>query len=137
MGVKGFAAWLAAEYPGAFVYGDPPTPPRRDFASRQSAGFVTAARAGGGEGGGRGASSASPPPPASFDHVYVDMAGVLHTALRQGGREVAVGGRVGEGGQQAMPHTRKNKTNVEHMGAGTARRRPAPECSAPRPVGMQ
>lgn len=100
MGVKGFAAWLAAEYPGAFAYGEPPPPPRRvlaaggrgdgggdgggpaNFVSRRSDGFATVARAGG---GGSGPANL-PPLPSSFDHVYVDMAGLLHTALRQGMR---------------------------------------------------
>ncbi len=106
MGVKGFAVWLAAEYPAAFMWGEPAPPPAgrggggggggrgggaptTDFAARRSGGF-------GGYGGGAAAaaqrgesvaatSTASRLPP-SFDHMYVDMAGLLHTALRQGKR---------------------------------------------------
>ena len=92
MGVKGFATWLAKTYPECFV-------PQQQEEDEQ----------GRGDGGGRGASSSSPAAgrrpdwssrpsdlpssssslprpvaPASFDHVYVDMASLLHTALRQG-----------------------------------------------------
>jgi hypothetical protein len=98
MGVKGFAAWLASEYPEAFAYGEPPPPPFR-AASSSTAGAPPSAFAarrppgwGGFSGGAAaaaqrasGAGRQSPAtPPARFDHVYVDLAGLLHTALRQG-----------------------------------------------------
>ena len=93
MGVKGFATWLARTYPECLV-------PQQQQEDEQ--------QGGGKRGGGAAASSTSaagrrpdwvsrpselpssslsssrPVAPASFDHVYVDMASLLHTALRQG-----------------------------------------------------
>ena len=95
MGVKGFATWLARTYPECFV------PQQQEDEQQQG---------GGNRGGGASSSSSSsaagrrpdwssrpselpssspssrPVAPASFDHVYVDMASLLHTALRQGKR---------------------------------------------------
>ena len=106
MGVKGFATWLARTYPECFV-------PQQQEDEQQLQG------GGGNRGGGASSSSASssaagrrpdwssrpsdlpsssspssssrPVAPASFDHVYVDMASLLHTALRQGTRTVERG----------------------------------------------
>lgn len=108
MGVKGFATWLARTYPECFV------PQQQEDEQQQG---------GGNRGGGATSSSSAaagrrpdwssrpsdlqsssssspsssrPVAPASFDHVYVDMASLLHTALRQGKRATVERGRAKE-----------------------------------------
>lgn len=79
MGVKGLAAWLARAYPDAFVVQEAPKPGRR-FGDSATLRPAWAARP-------DGPAAA----PAAFDCVYVDMASVLHTALRQGERKTRGG----------------------------------------------
>ena len=149
MGVKGFAVWLAAEYPAAFAYGDPAPPPRgadggrggggslssppSSFASRRSAGFsghAGGAAAAAQRASGASASSASARPPPSFDHVYVDMAGLLHTALRQGVRDEGVGRRGGD----AKAVARQKKSDGPDKGASLTPQAPASD-TPPPPTG--
>lgn len=96
MGVKGFATWLARTYPECFV----PQQQQEDKQERElRGGSMGASSSTSPDAAGRrpewasrpsdlpsnpSASSSRPVAPASFDHVYVDMASLLHTALRQG-----------------------------------------------------
>ena len=87
MGVKGFATWLARTYPECFV------PQQQQEDEQQGGGKASSTSAAGrrpdwasrpSELPSSSLSSSRPVAPASFDHVYVDMASLLHTALRQG-----------------------------------------------------
>jgi hypothetical protein len=101
MGVKGFATWLARTYPECFVpqqqQEDEQQERERRGGGNRGASFSSSPSA---AAAGRrppwssrpsdlppSAGSSRPVAPASFDHVYVDMASLLHTALRQGKNE--------------------------------------------------
>lgn len=92
MGVKGFATWLARTYPECFVPQQQEDEGNRGGGATSSSSSSAAGRRP--EWSSRpselpsSSPSSRPVAPASFDHVYVDMASLLHTALRQGKRTV-------------------------------------------------
>ena len=100
MGVKGFATWLARTYPECFVPQQDDGGDQRGRGNRGGAAGVASSSSSWSSAGRRPDWSSRPPglpssssspsgrpsAPASFDHVYVDMASLLHTALRQGKR---------------------------------------------------
>ena len=139
MGVKGFATWLARTYPECFV----PQQQQEDEQQQQQQ-----QQYGGTRGGGAAAASPSaagrrpdwasrpselptaspnssrPVAPASFDHVYVDMASLLHTALRQGNYEYE--GNEGERKKSRFDEIdkrRRKKLNVSTSGEQKKRKK--------------